>query len=119
MYFLFKPFPNPHLRTTGFMINRKLFLSIKHKPLNTKFNAYLFESGRNGFTNQLIQKGFTPLLIDKNGNTFTLNNMHTSKTFWLKKQQDLMVADNQTEIYENATVELQLKMSKKAWGNNA
>ena len=118
-YFLFKPFPNAHLRTTAFMIKRAVFLSIKCKPLTSKFKAYLFESGRNGFTNQIIKKGLIPLLIDKDGNTCTIDKMHTSKTFWLQQQQNLMVADNQTEIYANALQQQKMIMSKKAWGKYA
>jgi hypothetical protein len=45
--FLFKPFPNPHIRTNAFMVRRELFLQLKHKRLKSKFEAYQFESGRN------------------------------------------------------------------------
>ena len=69
--------------------------------------------------NQIIKQGLIPLLIDKDGNTCTIDKMHTSKTFWLQQQQNLMVADNQTEIYANALPQQKMIMSKKAWGKYA
>ena len=80
--FLFKPFPNPHIRTNAFMIKRELFLSIKRAVVKDKMDAYCFESGRKGLTNQLLTKGYKTLILDKSGNTYEPDQWYQSKTFW-------------------------------------
>lgn len=114
--FLFKPFPNPHVRTNAFMIRRDLFLQLKYKPLITKFRAYQFESGRNSMTNQILKKGLKVLVIDKNGKTYEPAEWKNSYTFWIGEQENLLVSDNQTRIYENASREEKNQMSYLAWG---
>lgn len=112
----FKPFPNPHLRTNAMMIRRDIFLSLKHKPADNKFKAYEFESGRNSLTNQLLKKGLHPLVIDKNGKLFELKDWYNSFTFRRGIQQNLLIADNQTNIYDEADQKEKRKLTFLAWG---
>ncbi|MEJ7768913.1 MAG: hypothetical protein WKF89_13945 [Chitinophagaceae bacterium] len=115
---LFKPFPNPHVRTTAFLINRQLFLSVRFtKPVN-KFQAYLFESGRNGFTQQLLKKNMSIHVIDRDGMLYSMSEWYRSKTFWRGKQENLLVSDNQTTIYEVANESEKRRLTFKAWGVN-
>jgi len=58
----YQPFPNPHLRTNAFLINRERFLSIRYGWMLTKNQAHRFESGRSGFTMQFLAKGFEPVV---------------------------------------------------------
>lgn len=114
--FLFKPFPNPHVRTNAFMINRKVFLDLKHKPFTSKFNAYLFESGRNSLTNQLLKSGYKVFVIDRNGKTYEPPEWKSSKTFWIANQENLLVSDNQTDLYIKSNQEIKSKLTELAWG---
>ena len=114
--FLFKPFPNPHIRTNAFMIKRTLFLQLKHKPFVSKFAAYQFESGRKGFTKQLKKMGLYALVVDKNGKTYKEQDWKSSSTFWINNQENLLIADNQTNIYTAAAIAEKKKMTWLAWG---
>ncbi len=116
-HFLFKPFPNPHLRTNAFMLRRELMLQIKYKPLTSKFKAYQFESGRKSFTNQLLKMGYAVSVIDKDGNVYAPPEWKLSKTFWISNQENLLIADNQTMIYQQASEDEKKQMQKLAWGN--
>ncbi len=116
--FLFKPFPNPHVRTNAFMIRRVLFLEIKNEPLTSKFKAYQFESGRNSITNQILKRGLKTLVIDKNGQTYEPTEWKNSNTFWINDQENLLVSDNQTKIYNEASLDKKKQMTKLAWGIN-
>ena len=115
---LFKPFPNPHLRSNAFMIRRDIFLSLKRIPIKNKLDAYRFESGRNGMTIQILKKGLHALVIDKHGKTYEPHEWKDSKTFWWANQENLMISDNQTRIYDNASPAEKEFMSKTAWGFN-
>jgi hypothetical protein len=113
---LFKPFPNPHVRTNAFMIKRNVFLKITTQKLTSKFKAYQFESGRNSFTSQIINMGLQVFLIDKNGKTFDMSNWEMSYVFWRGNQEGLMVSDNQTKKYEEDEVDKRKKLTFLAWG---
>jgi hypothetical protein len=113
---LFKPFPSPHLRTNAFMIKTSLFTQLRHKSLVSKFTAYQFESGRNNMTSQVLQLGLAALVVDKNGKTYAPDQWKQSATFWINNQENLLVADNQTGIYANASPEEREQMTRLAWG---
>ena len=114
--FLFKAFPNPHVRTTGFMVRREEFLGINTGKINNKFQAYQFESGRKGMTNYYLKKGLKVLVMDKYGKTYGPDEFKNSGTFWIGEQENLLVSDNQTRIYRDADIEYRKLLTKLAWG---
>jgi hypothetical protein len=116
--FLIRPFPNPHIRTNGFMIKREIFLSLKKGRLKKKFDAYLFENGRNSMTNQVLKFGYKTLVIGKNGMSYEMSKWKNSHTFWIAEQENLLVRDNQTEMYQNATPEYRRLLTYLSWGNH-
>ena len=114
----FPDFPNPHIRTNAFMINRKLMLRIKYKRLKNKFMAYIMESGRNSITKQVLSMGFDVVVIDRWGGNYNIEQWPDSKTFWIDDQQNLLISDNQTRLYEKAEEEEKSKLAYLAWGRN-
>jgi hypothetical protein len=68
--FLFKPFPNPHLRTSAFFIRPKELLAMNFKFVKNKFTAYQFENGRNSMTVCYRKKGLKTLVMDKHGKVY-------------------------------------------------
>lgn len=117
--FLFRPFPNPHLRTNAFFIERDLLLSIKKPQMKNKFDAYRFESGRRSFSEQLKKKGCSLVLLAKNGQTFQPDQWRSTRIFWKGDQEDLLIADNQTEMYRLAGDAEKKHLTRMAWGDNA
>lgn len=115
--FLFKPFPNPHLRTNAFIIKRTLFLSIAPRTApRGKFRSYVFESGIRGLSGELLRRGYELLLVDRLGRVYGKEAWKTSGIFWTGNQENLLVADNQTKLYADATPEEKRKLTYLAWG---
>ncbi len=55
----FNKFPNPHIRTSSFLINSKIFYNfIKNKKLNNKEDTLKIESGKKSLTNYFKKKNF-------------------------------------------------------------
>jgi len=98
------------------MVRAQDFLEMKTGSLNTKFKAYQFENGRNSLTDFYRTKGLKVLVMDKFGNTFESHEWEKSATFWVRNQENLLVSDNQTRIYETATEEEKKQMTWLAWG---
>ncbi len=114
---LIAPFPNPHVRTNAFMVPRQLFLSLKRRKLNRKFDAYLFESGRRSLTNQVLKKGLKVWLVDKEGRAYAPPHWRDSRTFWWSDQEGALVTDNQTEYYaKNALTAYGQYLRHISWG---
>jgi hypothetical protein len=126
--FNFYPRIKPHLRTNTFMIRRTLFLAMKFRPVKpgilnlifdisgTKLKSLCFEHGNNGFTNQLIDMGLKPLIVDKNGLGYEIDQWKNAKTFWIGEQENLLVSDNQTMKYQLAEENEKKSRSYDAWG---
>ncbi len=112
----FDPAPNYHLRTNAFMISSYLMKKLRFPSIHTKLDAYRFESGKNGFTKQILNMGEKVIVVGKDGIGYEKENWHTSKTFWQSEQENLLVADNQTRDYQNGSAERRRNLRSLAWG---
>lgn len=115
----FKPFPNHHIRTNAFMVRREVIESIRVPPMRQKFDAYVFESGRTGLTQQVLAMGRRALVVSQDGGTFEPDDWYLSNTFWRKNQPNLLVSDNQTRAYDASVGEPRRYYSWLAWGPQA
>ena len=113
---LFQSFPNPHLRTNAFMVKRELFLSVPRPAVfPNKFTAYVYESGKKGFSCELLRRGYQIVVVDKFGHVYSKDDWKASNTFWTGRQDNLLVSDNQTRMYDQAVPEDKKKLSYLAW----
>lgn len=112
----FIPFPNYHLRTNAFLISRPLLLSLKHKKIQSKSDALSFESGRHGWTQQILSRKLRPLVVGRDGQAYEKEDWAQSQTFRSGDQQNLLVADNQTQRYQRAGAEERRALSEFSWG---
>lgn len=115
----FQPFPNYHVRTNAFMASRETLARIRLGPVFFKLSAFMFESGRNSMTNQIMRFGLRPLVVGRNGDAYEKEQWHLANTFWQGRQENLLVADNQTDAYSRAEFERKEELSKFAWGSFA
>lgn len=115
----FPKFPNPHIRSNAFMIERELFLSLKSKPFLIKFDACEFESGFEGMTRQILQKGMLALLVGKDGDSYSLDQWQSSRTFRFGSQANLLVIDNQTRVYDKLSPREKIICEMITWGTDA
>ncbi len=115
----FDPFPNYHLRTNAFMLPREVGLRVRLAPTGKKSDAYRFESGREGLTSQVREMGKRVLVVASDGRTYDMNDWYRSNTFWRSNQENLLVSDNQTRMFNGLNREDRLLLSYLAWGPNA
>lgn len=115
----FPEFPNYHLRTNGFVVSRELLLSLRVPPMLLKLSGFMFESGRNSLTRQVLARGLRALLVDRRGAAYDKEEWHCANAFRQSVQEDLMIADNQTDAYARATPLERGELSRLAWGSHA
>lgn len=106
------PFPNMHLRTNAFCINRELFLEIA--PVEpTREECLLFEAGPNSMTKQLTARGLKVVEVGRDRNSLIGGER---RVFRWGNQENLLVADNRTDDYQNADKAKREWLQRLAWG---
>ena len=110
-------YPNPHIRTNAFMIERSRFLSLNFPSFKKKVEAYRFESGRRSLTKQVMGQGLQPVVVGRNGNIYAIDQWKSSATFWINDQVNLLIADNRTCDYAEGDEELREYLEDAAWVN--
>ena len=113
----FPEFPNYHLRTNAFMASRELLLNIRVPLMFRKKDAHRFESGVHSFTRQIINMNKNVLVVGRDGVGYEKEAWALSDTFRQGNQGNLLIADNQTNAFSVANIEVRQKLSKAAWGN--
>ena len=109
-------FPNPHLRTTGFLIDRELLLGLGFDGAVDKHAAYLIESGKDGIAARLERRGLKMLVVGRDGRSFEVPEWPRSGTFRLGDQENLLISDNQTGAYQGAWHRLRRRLTRASWG---
>jgi hypothetical protein len=117
VYYLYQSgrYPNPHIRTSAFIIERERFLSLRVRSFASKNDALQFESERGSMTRQIMAQGLRPLVMDRLGNVYDVADWKTSRTFRNGEQINLVVADNRTCEYHSARGEFRQILENQAW----
>lgn len=112
----FAPFPNPHVRTSTFMLRRERMLRVVAGPIRTKLDALRFESGRDGLTRQILAMRLETLVVGRDGQGYAPEQWPGSHTFRMRNQENLLVADNRTAQYDEADAPMRARLRGLAWG---
>jgi hypothetical protein len=113
----FPEFSNPHVRTNAFMIRRSDFLNLTFPFFNNrKISALRFESGYNSITRQILNKGHHVVVAGADGFAYAIDCWMESRTYFFADQSNLLVSDNRTRVYDDASNEEKLFLSRKTWG---
>ena len=115
----FPPFPNYHVRTNGFMASREVLQKIRTGSIRRKTHAYKFESGKNSLTRQVLRMGLRALVVGKDGKGYEMEQWCRSGTFRQGEQENLLIADNQTDMYSLADGKTKRLLSWRSWGAGA
>jgi hypothetical protein len=115
----FADFPNPHLRTNGFLAPSAVLAALNFGTIRNKMQAYRFESGRDGLTCQVLKLGKKAILAGAEGAGYDVPDWYRANVFWRSAQENLLIADNQTRLYANADLVGQAVLSYYAWGDKA
>jgi hypothetical protein len=113
----YRRFPSPHLRTNAFATFRGLAAELRWGPARTKGQAWALENGRRGLTNQVLARGLGVRVVGRDGVAYDIPGWAASRTFRSGEQQNLLVADNQTRAFANATPAQRRALGELAWGD--
>jgi hypothetical protein len=116
-YSNFPPFPNPHIRSNGFMIDRRRLLEIGSTSINTKIDACAFESGVDSLTARLRKQGLEALVVGRNGQRYDVWDWARSRTFRLDRQENLLLTDNQSRQFDLMTAGTRATHLRITWGD--
>jgi hypothetical protein len=111
----FKPFPNHHIRTNGFMLSRRSLEAVRWPRVRSKRDAYLLESGRRSLTQQLLRQGLRAVVVGRDGVGYDTDQWISSNTFWQADQGNLLIDDNQTRQYRDGDEQTRSRLSLYAW----
>lgn len=112
-------FPNPHIRTSSFMISRELMLDLEWGDVRKKAAAWQLENGPRSITRQVWQRGLEALVIGRDGEAYPQERWYESRTFRSGEQENLLVADNRTREYQEADPATRRWLTELAWGRHA
>jgi len=113
----FKTFPNPHIRTSSFLIKGADFISfIKNKKITCKEDAWFMESGLGGLTNYFKKKNYNIFVVNSDGLKFTESNWKLSETYNHLNQSKSLISDKHTRKYLKLSNQKRLFASYNSWG---
>jgi hypothetical protein len=110
----FSKFPNTHIRTTGFIIRRDLFLNILNKMPRTRFQSLLLESGRNNLVKR-VQKAGLNVFVYYEDQLISLKNPLISKSFRNTNCASPYVVDHWWIHFHDANEDEKIKLKKQTW----
>jgi hypothetical protein len=112
----FPPFPNPHIRTNGFALQRELLVSLRWPPPRRKLDAWRLESSRVGLSRQVLERGLKLVVVGRDGLAYPPERWRESATFRSGNQVNQMLADNRTREYQTAPPPRARELERMAWG---
>jgi glycosyltransferase involved in cell wall biosynthesis len=112
-----RPFPNPHLRSNAFIIDRALLVDFDFRLENTKGASQLFECGVDGLPARLAARGLGLLLVGADGIGYEVAEWPRSRTFRLGDQSNVLVTDNQVRAFGAMSYWQKVLHERISWGD--
>ncbi|MDD3419001.1 MAG: hypothetical protein PHE78_00205 [Candidatus Gastranaerophilales bacterium] len=111
-------FPNYHIRTNCFLVDRKIFLKYAEsiKFPSSKADTYAMEHGNKSLTKWFLNKGYNVGVINSDGELFPPEKWDKSGTFRTPDGCKSITQDKHSKIYYNATLLQKRTLEKAAWG---
>jgi hypothetical protein len=110
------PFPNPHLRTNAFALERELMLSLEWPRGLGKLAAVALEGGNQSLTRQVLERGLEARVVGRDGVAYPPERWKESRTFRAGEQENLLIADNRTRHYQDGGRLTRWGLAWLAWG---
>lgn len=111
-------FPNPHIRSTAFLIDRHIALALNLDAAADKHATYLLESGRRSITRQVLERALRAVVAGRDGRVYGVKDWAASCTYRSGEQTNLLVADRRTHDWQTASPRLRRRLSRDAWGEH-
>jgi hypothetical protein len=111
-----EPFPNPHLRTNAFALERELLLSLDWPTGLTRLESVRLEGGSGSLTRQVRERGLETLVVGRDGIGYPPERWMQSATFRSGDQENLLIGDNRTRHYQEGGRLTRYGLAWLAWG---
>ncbi len=113
----FDVFPNPHLRTSSFLIRGEMLLNyLKDIKIQSKEDTWEIESGKNSLTNYFKKNNFDIFVVNSDGNKFNENDWVYSETYCYSKQSKSIISDKHSRKYLELSKKERILTQSKVWG---
>jgi hypothetical protein len=110
-------FPNIHVRTNAFMMWTPLAQrTVARLMIRDKHDAHRAEHGPNSLTRQVVSHGLTVRIVGANGRAYAPEWWSGSRIFRQGNQANLLVADNQTRVWDALTWPERKIVYESTWG---
>ena len=115
----FPRFPNPHIRTSAYIMRRDDFLRYCDSYPQTKWDVMMLESGHRSLTRRSLDQGQRACVIGVDGKSYGLEEMAASNTFMSGDQTNILVSDQRIGMYDAYPADLKLGYARICWGDYA
>lgn len=114
----FPSFPNPHIRSTGFLIAKSVLQRFNFNLKNSKEACAIFESGHNSLSSLIIKAGLTVLVVNSDGIAYDIEDWEDSQTFRISGIQKNIFLDNHSASWNSESKESQNLLRELTWGSH-
>ena len=115
----FNKFPNPHIRTSSFLIKGQILLDYMiNRKINNKEDTWKIESGKDSLTNYFKIKKFNFYIVNSDGHKFDNKQWKLSKTFNYLDQSKSIISDKHTRKYLSLNEKDKYEVQIKTWGKS-
>lgn len=113
-------YPNIHIRTSAFMIDRKIFLEYisKQKFPVTKDDTYEIEHGDNSISQYVIDSGYKIAIVDDEGSIIEPARWPYSRTYRYPNCWKTLISDKLATYYFTVDDEHKEFLERAAWGQS-
>ena len=113
----FKTFPNPHIRTSSFLLKGRRFLEyMSNKKIVSKEDTWMIESGKNSLSNFFKIKNYNVYLVNADGEKFIEENWKLGETYNYFKQSKSIISDKHSRKYDALNENDKQISRKRVWG---
>jgi hypothetical protein len=116
-YGAFPAFPNPHVRSNGFLIDRSRLTEFDFGALVSKLDCCGFESGAASLTRRIRAAGLAAVVVGKDGRRYDVADWWKSGTFRLADQENLLLTDNQSRGWTAMSAGSRETHVRMTWGD--
>jgi SEC-C motif len=117
IYPAFPDFPNIHIRTNAFLLRRDLFCAIADTfDIRSKYDCWMFESGPNSLTRQVLRKGLKSLVVGRDGRGYEPSQWPQSETYRSRTNANVLIADDEYRAFPKYDRAMQVHKVDVTWG---
>lgn len=99
-------------------MRRERMLEMGLDEVTDKHSAYLVESGYRSITRRIESDRQRVAVVGRDGTVYELSDWPRSRTFRTGLQENLLVGDNRTRDWEQASMRLRRRLTRDSWGKD-